>query len=155
MFGGAFWSHWLRLFGWVLNFINAHELLQDAVVNANERISLLRGQPLSFDQVNIGGRCREPSAKRTEVRGKTVHLGCLSVEAVSGSSPFSYSPALLRQMIKCIQLCTHTRTRTCKHVQYMCIAIYLYTYIHDTHKQRLNLSWVGVFEQFKGHLCPV
>lgn len=57
-------ASWVRLFGSVLYFINAHELLPGTLANVNERISLLRGQPLSFDQVNIGRRYREPSAKR-------------------------------------------------------------------------------------------
>lgn len=48
---------WAQLFGSDLHFINAHEALTGALVNANEHISLLRGQSPSFDQVNIGERC--------------------------------------------------------------------------------------------------
>lgn len=49
-------------------------------------------------------------AERQEDRGEGEDgpSGVSSVEVVSGSSPFSYSPAL--QMIKYIQLCTHTRS---------------------------------------------
>lgn len=59
-------ASWVRLFGSVLYFINAHELLPGTLVNANEHISLLRGQPLSFDQVNINRSCWEPSTKAGE-----------------------------------------------------------------------------------------
>lgn len=148
MFGGAFRSHWLRLFGWVLNFINAHELLQDAVVNANEHISLLRGQPLPFDQVNIGGRCSEPSAERTEVSGKTVPLGCLSVEALWGSSPFPCTPALLKQVINCICVCTYTHPAMSICTVHICVYLSICMCIHVIHTRRhthtkgkSELSW--------------
>lgn len=65
--------------------------------------------------------------------------------------PFSYTLALLKQVIKC-PICVHTHTQTCKHVQYICMYIYLfvymyiYIYIIHTHTQKYTkdkseLSW--------------